>query len=675
MSAILQDTPLVNPFKWISTIFAPTGQSSLSEVTDELSRASLWAALGLFLSRLPSVVRSKMQSGGKEVLDGEFACRMDQQTIDSEAIEKIERSSVIRSNRILLIAFCKMSYFDIGNGNDDNDNAPAQAKQTRSPPRSGQGLKLPSLAHLMSCIYLLCILGLCLSYFNQQRYDYYLFHRRQLLEASANRNRTGLAAYGSDLARARRQLDERIEASRRRLEQVGAPLLEGSYAGQYFLLTWLLGSYLTYFNSLVFRRWLRRIDPFFVGATLNYEARQLKMNVAIRDEVNAFIRSSENFTRNSRSRRRLQFRARRASHCHSAATRRRWIGEDQSDSESLRSMILSGRLRLISRSPEQMITLSRYYLVGNLFLQISSALSISVLLLLLALWRRQLGMDSLSLPDWLVLIELVFVMTITFFAAISHTFLLYIIWLDQMQLIKQLERIILRSIKTCELSLECLDDDIDCNDDDDDFRGQWVPPSARWPRGIRLELNEQLLEVLLNYRLFVRQLDKVQIHFNYVGLVTIFLMFVTPIMSSIHSPYVSERVRLVMMAWSAYCLVCTLPTIWVVCYHNERCLGLFKSLARLLGHVVELTSSTRELYSQHTLWALRQELANPDLARRRLAPCIFLVAFNYTNLIRALFWYGLIVLTIVMESRGANTNLLLSDLFSDPLGVFRVNFL
>ena len=191
----------------------------------------------------------------------------------------------------------------------------------------------------------------------------------------------------------------------------------------------------------------------------------------------------------------------------------------------------------------------------------------------------------------------------------------------------------------------------------------------------RLEANEQLLEVLLNYRIFLRQLSQIRFLFDYIALVQLAIMYAPPLLGRIHSPYVLAKVRHLIIIWTFYCCCSTLPNIFIVCRFSERCLRFYMSLLRLLAQAVSLTRAGQgqmlHFYDQHTLWILRQGLSQPEFVKERPAPHFMFVSFTFLGLIRLLFWYGLMLLSIAMECGSSIGDSFFDGLISDPLGVFQ----
>ena len=514
----------------------------------------------------------------------------------------------------------------------------------------------PLVGQLALLLYLACNLAILLSYYYQHQYDYYLFHQKQLL---ARQNETSLGPrvdkrllYGPDLERARRILAERVESSRLSLEKVGAPLLKGSYAGQYFVLVWIASCFVTCPTIVLFHKYLDRVDSFFVDAMLDLRRAQSKMNALIVEEVNTFIGSHQNFTI-CQVERTIHLPTWRGN----KSGIRRLLSVYKSSCLSLRSMVLDGRLGLMNRSPSRILEISSFYLKLAIFIQLN-LWTFCIGAPLLAIWFGLLGTRPM---DVMIVVAITFIVLFTVFCGSNIFLLLLANWLDQRELMSKIEQLIRWSI----IELQS-----------DGGNRKRAPSKSDQGLGLLQDpSNERLLEVLLNYKLFARQMSRVHILFDYTALVSLAVLFIPSLVGQLHAPYVSREVRYVMILWSLYSLWFTMPSLLIVCQSKKRCIGIYKLLSQLVAHLIssatddEPTDKWDSPIDQHTLWALHQELDDPELVLKRLAPSSLGSCFTYQTLVRSLFWFSLLILSLALDLSRS------SKLYSDPLRVFQVNFL
>ena len=627
-------------------------------------------------------------------LDKKFVRKMDE--LDEEdrksSVERFERSFFRRYNLLIMRIAGELCYFELDSYScrtSQRQSRGAPIKFAAGRPRGRQHLSKLSIgwlvrpAHLTISSYLIAVALILVSLHRQNQYNYFLFHQQRfeldLARLGVNSTTTTSSdppgsrmrsIYGDDLIATRHLLDRRVVESRRKLEAVGALLIETSFAGQFFTFCWIFFSFLSYFSLVVFCRTFRQTESYFIGATLDHKAELVRNNSLIRDEVNAFIKSSQNYTESLISRFSSLGRF-QASDIEMIARREsglnKQIADYRSSALSLRSMILAGRLRTTIRSQEHLDIMTRIYFYGNLFIQVNILIIFIGLQVYLVLCTDLLQVDRLSLMDWSNLICMLVLVGVTLFVAVSFTTLFHVNMFDQTELLGRLELVIAKSMEVVVRPL---------------LHGKLGRESSLASNSLResrAELNEQLLESLLSYRIFLNQLDRLHILFDYIACMSLELMFVTPIVGRIHSPYVSTKVRYLMISWAIYCLFFTLPTVFIACQFNERCLRTYKSLSKLLARVVGSSVEAfggAELFNQHTLWAFRQTMAHPQLVKERLAPRFLIFSFTYINLIKLVFWYGLIVLSIGMERyEGSGPEWLISKLFSDPLRIHQINFL
>ena len=527
-----------------------------------------------------------------------------------------------------------------------------------------RGITKPPVESLVAYLYLSSVFSLIINYICQYRYNYYKYHQAHIRLQIESLNQSGSPldpVQGQLLEELREFVDAMVLSSRADVNRAGGPLREASFSGQFVLSAWICVSFLSYLSSILLRGRLRKLDLYVISASMDWRAERLKMNSLIRQEVNAFIKSSRNFTETIiETHLSISPDLNRAPRLDSNSILGSTVSDYNSTAISLRSMVSDGRLQLINRSPSHLLLLIRFYLYENLFF-LSVLITVYPAIAGGLFWFGLLMVKLEYLMDWVCLVQFLSVLSITFVSVCYYMVLLHNGWLDQSKLLEQLERKIRRSIGSIELLHDQLSREDNAKLD--------VNPRRR------LEANEQLLEVLLNYRIFLRQLSQIRFLFDYIALVQLAIMYAPPLLGCIHSPYSSTKGRFLMISWGVYCQWFTLPSIYIVCRFSERCLGLYKSISSLLAHAIGLTAIGQgqlgRFYDQHTIWTLRQELSYPELAKERLAPCLLLVSFTYTNLIRFIFYYGILILSIGVEFDSSNDGSLFGIFKSDPLGVFQ----
>ena len=558
--------------------------------------------------------------------------------------------------RRLMTICCQLNNFELP-GSSRTDSSPdsrAAATITRRLPRL-------SAANLFACVYLFSALGLIITDNYQQRYDYYKYHQKRLRSELASLNQSSEQARGHQVDELRAFIDAKVASSLADLERIGCPLRESSFSGQFTFRAWLGVSFCSYFLAVLFRKRLKGLDSYLVSAIIDRRAGELRTRCLIRQEFNAFIRSSQSYTEATISRY-VKMNPTSDLDLKPNSSLRLLILDYKSTALSLRSMI-SNSLLLINRSPSHLLMLLKFCLYEYLFFFLVTILLFCCVLFSFILFKL-LFMKLNTLMDWLVLLQFTFIVFTTGFSTACYLNLLHVSWLDQNKLLGQLDRKVQLSTRRIEL-----------------LRNQLAASAALVDlisgpnRSRRLEANEQLLQVLLDYRLVLKQFGHIRHLLYYVALVHLAILYTTPLMARAHSPYVSAEARYAMIAWSVYCLSFTLPSIFIVCQLGERCLRIYRSLSKLLAHAIGLTAigqgQLEFFFDQHTLWTLRQELSHPELVKERLAPHFMFVSFTYPNLIRFVFYYGLIVLSILVESGSLLKDSIFAGLLGDPLGIFR----
>lgn len=199
------------------------------------------------------------------------------------------------------------------------------------------------------------------------------------------------------------------------------------------------------------------------------------------------------------------------------------------------------------------------------------------------------------------------------------------------------------------------------------------------------QMNDNLLFVLLNYRIFPLKAKHSLTVQSFGATASLSVMFALPIVVRLHAPYCSPDFLVNFVYVCAFVTVVTTMLISMSCNLNDKTVQLHKPLASLLAHLVELNhhSQTGEksmnVYSRHTVWCFRQELGDLAKFQEPLLPrqTLMNVKFTFPNLIQLQFWQSLLILSIFARTK-LNNPLSMSGsdrLLNDPLGLLNDNFL
>lgn len=110
---------------------------------------------------------------------------------------------------------------------------------------------------------------------------------------------------------------------------------------------------------------------------------------------------------------------------------------------------------------------------------------------------------------------------------------------------------------------------------------------------------------------------------------------------------------------------------------NDKAIQLHKPLASLLAHAVEINKHHCDkklggglVYSEHTVWCLRQELTYMEQFQDPNLPeeSAFVVRFSFPQLLVILFWLGMIMLSFFTQTNKDPAEMTDTDfVLADPL--------
>lgn len=194
------------------------------------------------------------------------------------------------------------------------------------------------------------------------------------------------------------------------------------------------------------------------------------------------------------------------------------------------------------------------------------------------------------------------------------------------------------------------------------------------------QMNKNLLEVIMHYKIFIAQLRPVTRSFGPFLFGCLIIMIVLPFSLRLHVIYLNYTFKLYAMFFS-FILASVADVVLVpLCHMYTRCLHLQKSLSSLLAHTLEVTrdasnnqqetsdpisneSSLDEenpgakqaqrftrIYDSHTIWLLRKELSHPEQMHSQFSIYTFGISLTYDNLLRVHFWVSLLSLSMMIQT-------------------------
>ena len=188
------------------------------------------------------------------------------------------------------------------------------------------------------------------------------------------------------------------------------------------------------------------------------------------------------------------------------------------------------------------------------------------------------------------------------------------------------------------------------------------------------KMNTNLVFVLMQYKIFVAQCMEVMRFAGPPLFVCVSLLMSLPFLLRLNLSYLNMFNNIDIAYFAAISGACLIPVnvaLLPMCYFQSRCADLYRAMSSLMAHLTETKNSAhcRGLYNDHSKLILSKELEDSERFLDRFNTTFSIQGGKYTNLLRIHFWFGLIVITILFDTRSYKGGLL--DLFfRDPLGVF-----
>lgn len=191
------------------------------------------------------------------------------------------------------------------------------------------------------------------------------------------------------------------------------------------------------------------------------------------------------------------------------------------------------------------------------------------------------------------------------------------------------------------------------------------------------QLNDNLLFVLVHYRVSVllsKRMGNMSAIFL-LGGVSIFFFF--PVTFMLHAPYVNDDV--VRLTYTMLC-VGNLMVIDLICapmcYLHSRAFDLYRAMSSLLAHSIECqqqleTLDESSVYDNHLVCLLRKELDDPERMAKQFSIVVLGTPMAYSTLLRIHFWFGLLML-IIINGITSRSSEMFGQFFADPFGLFLV---
>lgn len=520
---------------------------------------------------------------------------------------------------------------------------------------------------LIPFVYSICLGHLLLSVYCQYGYDWNSRRLQRIEEILLTLAASDSPTDYEHLRRQRVELVDRIQLHQSRLHLLGAPHIDVTFATECIYLVIIIIS-LSYIHNFYYYTFVSPFNFRSIRKLLNEQFEREAMVQMVHEVVNKYITSSYNFASNFRDRP-SQVIGSMSSECR----KRSVMFEHGFLVSRIKFWLASGWLQPINFHPKQVAYISSLLFRVIATLVVNCAIYDIIIIGSIFSFANTTEDGRIRLMDWVIIVELIFLLSIINCISIFYPTVVLVNCLDQTKYVNKLEAKIRRCIRLnhenfsrCQLLKS-----------QKDSRKLLIPNlvSVQVERSYE-QMNTNLLMTFLHFRVFVAQFKYYKNSFGFVFGWALLLIFAFPLLGRLHLQYVdlelNLKFKLVVLFLSCTALSCNNLCLIPACYTHSRCLKLYKALASLMAHVsyVIYEHEAERVYNRHTIWALRRELSYPKLLLAGFEPNSGGIKLTYESMLAIHFWFSIIVLSIVLNVQSLDADKQGINIFHDPLGVY-----
>ena len=499
-----------------------------------------------------------------------------------------------------------------------------------------------------------------------------------------NDNKQNLSNRGNENDQLKATVMEQTIYWRNLLFDLGAPYIYCRFAAGCIFLFVVLLSLLLYVQPQFYYNRMNPFDFSLIRTFLEPESEFANIEMLAQREVDRFILSSRTFVLTCIKQNQLDVAD--GGTAIDSLILTRLVFEHNLIVRQIKQMVQSGTLKSCNRSQESIKRFGNFYFilcVVSIIWAVGTTSSFTSALLTSAGVTIRLG-----LMDLLTLFE---VHIIALFIAVAGTFyssLTFIVCADQIFTARSLRCSINKCLKgntnLFEHRRAILRQSNVCDETDSRNlllvskalnKRQMRPRARLQARQIakleldryRTQMNGQLLEVFIRYKLFLAQMRPTRRSYTMIANISVVVLLLMPAVGRIHMPYMQDSFKLGALFVSLTAAIIADMSLLPICYLHSRCSELYKSLTGLMAHLIAVGSQESRLYDSHLASSFKRELDYPDLATNLFTTKVLGFSFDYSNFLRVHFWFNIINISIMIETNQQNSAV--AGFFNDPLGL------
>lgn len=459
------------------------------------------------------------------------------------------------------------------------------------------------------------------------------------------------------------------------LKSVGAPFIDIGLViecSEYFL---IMGSIALIVATEVYSRWIGPLDIGLLRRILDKTREQVYIDLLIKEECAKALQSStwllvselliKRFERIEEKVDGICSRPKLIGAVNAASGSRalRLTGNSCTLAELIEHLKRDNSLNLAHHGDNWLNVISMIWTWAVLAMTIGGfALNFSFILI----WFKYYYQPStgLSPMDWFGFVEFeIIAALVTFFYAFCAPTMLCV-FIDQTYGTKKLRQDLENGIRTNELAYEeinmLLEQKHQFNPNQIFLQIQDMTidnESDRYLDEAIERINENMLRIIMRYRLFKRQFFPMKHYYCHAYKVVGVFLTTYPIYVVFHLVYLNgiNCLFLIATVW-VYILLQNCGSLPVCAYHAQL-QHLFNRLFVLMGHVDRIQAQ-RSIYNPRIVSLVRQEVTEPEIEMEKLSVLMFSYVLDYTHLLRLYSWTALLTAYgILVSQRRSDDNI------------------
>lgn len=562
------------------------------------------------------------------------------QTNDSDIFETFW----FRLARRIIVLLCKLSFLDMNKVSVtryQKDTKKNDGPIEEEPPWRPQ--RQPLWTHLVRIFFIYVSIKVAINLYLQHDYDY----KRDLMIRYLSQRRIQV-----DLS----LITVQIVEAQRRLKLIGAPYMRMNFVLEMAQTFFLVAVNLGYIVPQVYFHF-RPIDYSLFRYLLDPKSEQIYLDKLIRDEVDKFLCSSDNFIRFPRSK---------------SNQMKQTVSVDNHNNHittnltaHLKQLMLEGNLQPVTRRPEWLKQCAMILSVISLFVSFfGTNFILCCLIIFPAIGIIPTFKAELDPLDILMAVEIFLIGAVGVQSIVIYVSIMFVSSMDQIKLLSENTRQMINSIHVNEyefnhfLKTTSYERWIKIHSE-----GGTIENSSTSALHDEIHqridqisnlMNRGLLNCLMRYKIFIAQLEQVQRSSGFLITMVLILMSAPPIIGRFYASYVNWTTRF-LLALCSTGLVLFFDLYFVsLCYKHKRCLKLYSTLMRFLVHTVQVASVQQSLganqlpmYDKYLVSLLFKELRHPEGISARFATKALGISVTYANFAQINFYLFLINLSMV----------------------------